>query len=549
MIEPKLSSVPIISQSTRSLRAPTLVVASLLCTLLAALVFAPRDNEGTLRGIQNPEGRGFPLLQRDWAKAVTVSDPCRMHQPTRVRSARNLLAQRPVLDDNVSNIFLVTQTLGIKEVLEALPFQHWHLAGQAIASLPCFQRNITAGLKLLDQMYWAVSSLLASGLRVPALPKAQHGAVWFLVGTHNSSWPYILSELCAPLNARHDCMHPTGHGFVIKHALTAYGPGSHDPSLRNVTALAEAVADCKAAPSLADRQHCATGVFHATAEYGDFSKSYPSTSAWMAPCDQLSMPPLCFFYLFSTGMRHHKWRRLSLSSTKSELVNLCSDQQMPSELHVRSCIYGLGAGGFPAFLRTAFLLRQQAGGDPHELCKHQAMEIVPDDLKGIEDELIFCNLIFKVGNGHSLLMARSEPNVFDWCSLLTSMPEESKGVVYYRWLACIAGSLGYLSVWNERLPVYEEKSSAWSKLWSFEMMASPRSSKPTTSTFFNVSKSTAQILLGLFSASSLFSWAPLAYKFCQPAPSHLNVTHVLDVCATSIQYATKWPANFDVLYE
>ena len=41
----------------------------------------------------------------------------------------------------------------------------------------------------------------------------------------------------------------------------------------------------------------------------------------------------------------------------------------------------------------------------------------------------------------------------------------------------------------------------------------------------------------------------LAYKFCQPAPSHLNVTHILDVCATSIQWLTTWPANFDVLYE
>jgi hypothetical protein len=248
-------------------------------------------NASVIDPLSHPDAPPYPLMtggQPDrWLSndSRLPDDPCKGSASALIQDAQQLLARSILLEDgNVTNMLLVAQTLGMAALFEALPLAHWHLAGQAIASLGCFQHDMIAGVKLLD-FFTSLATAPSLVVRKQAVGAPMHGAVWFIMGTMNGSWPVALTRLCPGVLNTFNCMHGVGHGFLIKNAQPDYGPATAFPPgvlpLTSVSPIVRATDECTEADGRGPlAQSCLTGAYHGTMEYGDFSH----TSAWSAPC-------------------------------------------------------------------------------------------------------------------------------------------------------------------------------------------------------------------------------------------------------------------------
>jgi len=271
-------------------------------------------------------------------------------------------------------------------------------------------------------------------VRTEALSRPIHGAIWHLVAYYNMSWKSILSFIC-PYTDPGSCMHGTGHGFLIRHTQTSYGPLSRMQSISNVSNVARALEDCKRGPYPYDYR-CTNGLYHGVMEHGDFSRD----GTWAAPCDALDMSAYCFTFLFHDGLAH-SWRLESMKSTQPRLRTLC--EQLNTEVQVRCCIFGLASRGFTTLRRALFVAKAQRWGI-RASCELQARTaFVPGHLEGrdVESELFLCELLFGRGS-----FQQSAGTLVDWCSMVTPLPVNAN--TYRRWLACISGSLGYHSFYS-----------------------------------------------------------------------------------------------------
>jgi len=545
------SDAPISLACTQRRRLLCVGCFAIVSTASICLAYLSGPSSSVLDPLSNPKGVRYPVIEHLGFERTPGTDPCSADQPSLIPQAQKLLDHRVVLDGNVSNMLLVAQSLGLRALFEVLPLEYWHLAGQAVASLPCFQRDLPAGIALLDRLL--VPTMLAPFKRANAGVPV-HGAIWYLVSQVNASWEFIMNAVCPYMFSNYTLMHGVGHGFLITHAATEYGPASLMPPVQDRAAVALAVEDCKRAPDSGLMHFCTNGLYHGVAEYGDFSTD-TSQSAWMAPCDELDLPAYCFLFLFHDGLAH-SWRRSKFDSATDGLraKDVCSERYLRDEEHLRSCIHGLAARGFLTYARTQLLLREGNGSRSDlELCEDQAKwAFLPGHMTGrdIKSELSFCRLLFD-GTNHR---TDAPISIFDLCSLITPTPQKLDGKLAYRWLACIAGSLGYHA---NLISDFHYLANLWARMEWRVWRATHRSAAQSvlsggTDRYFNKSMVGATFAALRWSdvltvaISALISSEPMEY--CRHVPPHLNVNRVWDWCWISANYASTFPDYLSVIY-
>jgi len=366
-----------------------------------------------------------------WSNYVQSTDVC--------AGLEMAVSQSSVLDADVEAIQKYFVKYGTRYVLEYLPFEHWHWAGELWASLSCAQRDLKESLEFITELANAAGSLGIYGRQSP--PNGIiHGFIWQTIGDRQLSWLAIMDQLCSEQTfvLQWFCGHGVGHGFVIQ------CDGGHQAGqpYDNVSghAFSCAIHKCNHAPSRGLAYICSHGAYHMlmTDAPSTFNFSGDVSPRWMFPCDSWALPAFCFYYLFHDGLMA-SWRALALASSTSmpsfRLGDICKDARLGSDLHVRSCIYGLSSRGYFTYLWSS----RSIEFSPLEACLRQAGHaFLPGTQSGrsVESESILCNLIFN--DTFRSKPARSSSNLYDWCNLLLDG--------YYdelAWLACISGAVGF----------------------------------------------------------------------------------------------------------
>jgi len=391
--------------------------------------------------------RKYPNVEdRGWSSLVEVNDVCGVSGVTFLSAS--------VLHANVQDVTEQFVRYGTRYVLEALPFNNWHWAGEVWASLPCAQRDVKKSLAFLTALSNAAGSLGIYGLQSP--PRGIiHGFIWQTVGDQQFSWQSIMDKLCSePTFVLHwFCGHGVGHGFVIQCNGGHLAGRPYD----NVSgsAFSCAIQKCNEAPSRGLAYICSHGVYHMlmTDAPGTFNFSSDATPRWMFPCDSWALPAFCFYYLFHDGLMA-PWRALALASselsqTSRRIIDVCAQDRMASDIHSRICIYGLSSRGFFTYFWTL-----RSVGSPslqlkpsvlQQTCHRQiGKSFLPGTQSGrtIQSESIMCTLIF----GHRFRNISeivpnfgTPPTLFGWCSLLLNDDYSDEN----KWSACISGAVGF----------------------------------------------------------------------------------------------------------
>jgi len=369
------------------------------------------------------------------------------------------IADIPVLriGSNCSQVEDRIVELGFNGAIETTHYLNWHSLSQLTAHRTLVEElNATAVLTSLYELSMFGEELILFG----GSYAVWHGAIWYWVGTvQQFSWDLLVDVLChtsRPMVSRFyaNCMHGTGHGFLIRFTQKGYGKCSTLQGQVNMAGVALGDAACRSAPNFGMAQYCLHGFFHGVFE-SEFQMN--RTTDALYPCERFEhLPHFCYLWgIWSVAqgvspsttdeegdeikpsypMAYERWPLLKAAG---RITHWCFRSPALTENALLGCIYGVSGAFLPVFDRlTAVRNTTAAFAVPSRAACTNATFLSMAPYYGLFFPPL-CTLMFNAGPP----MVYRSTTLVDWCSEFVDSNAISSMTQQRRWLACIHGSVG-----------------------------------------------------------------------------------------------------------